>query len=438
MAIEDPLITTNLKSHIFSKQALYTDQPLKQSYIRAGHTVLSNDILADEIPWFNASSFSSFLDAWNATKNVLRKNDLIKIGDEIRRRNATVYGGEEVTDLNLDTYLEKFEFKPDEEGKYYLLNKDDKPVILYHPQADTIFSQLVANNNSGMSTNGVAYRLFNNSIPVERYLSVGDKTLNGYPSTGYAPDVTIDGKIATDGKDFYFNAFNGTILLSKPNGNNIVKASCYEYVGLYLDNIIKSLDDDINRRLTNGIISSNASFDAYIDYNNFKTIEVWVKIYTYNEVAVLGNIRLEETPNFIKKILYEVYNIFTSSKEYIDNEGRVYAKTNETYNESSETSSSDNVLYELTGATRRSEDVRFIINEEITDVYINSGNIYDSDSNLLKIPAEKIKITGMDEKLLVLNVRKTNNGYDYKYEFITENEYLNRNNLTIPTITKRV
>lgn len=429
---KESVISSNVKSHIFSKQALYPGQPLNHSYIKAGHTVLSEGVYSARIPWFNAGSFSSFQTAMDTMGSDMKKNDIIKIGSIIKIRNGLEYDPE---NPNYEEYLEDFDLTSnavtDEHGKtrFYLANSDDEFVIEYHP-ADTEFSVLTASNNSGMSSERMALRLFKNGVPVERYVSITDKVINGYPSSGYSPDVTIDNVLAVEGEDYYFNSFNGTIVLTKANTTETVRASCFEYVGDTLAATIDKINDSILDNLTSGLVSTTASFDAAIDYRNFKRIDVMAKVKTYNEVIDGdGNAVLVETTSIDELKLYQVYNVFERSIEYIDNQGRVFVDTGERYVDSK---GQDKPIYEITGAVRRTEDVRFLTESDI-NIRVNSGNVYDSGLNMITVPADNITATDTATKLLVLNLQRTGVGdaasYDYKYEMLSQAEYISRTGL---------
>lgn len=429
---KDSVISSNVKSHIFSKQALYPGQPLNHSYIKSGHTVLSENLYSDRIPWFNAGSFSSFQKAMDTLKGAMRKNDLIKIGSIIKIRNGNEY---DAANPSYEEYLEDFELTNnevvDEDGNthYYLANAADEYVVEYHT-GDTEFSILTASNNSGMSSERMALRLFRGDIPVERYVSITDKVLNGYPSSGYSPDVTIDGVLAVEGEDYYFNSFNGTILLTKANSGESVKAACFEYIGDTLDVTIDKIADSIDENLTKGLISTTASFDAAIDYRNFKKVDVWAEVKYYNEVVLPeGGSELVATTSVDLMSLYEVYNIFNTNIEYIDNQGRVFVDTGTRYVDED---GRDLPLYRITGAIRRTEDVRFLTESDL-NLRINSGNVYDSGSNLITIPASQVAVEDTASKLLVLNLQRSGSGnaasYEYSYELLTANEYLNKTGL---------
>lgn len=444
-----PVLESNAAAHLSSKLSLFPGQPFDNLYIKSGHTVLTNEILASDIPFFNASSFSSIEQAWDILKDALKYNDLIQIGSTIYKRTNIEYQDSStfpiVGDNSTQGYFEEYNFSS---NNYILQNHKGENVIKFHPNSDDIptkFDRLTMANNSGMDSNGLAWRLFENNVPIERFISPSDKILKGYPSTGYRPTVKIKKKDtlinASEKTDFYFYPYNGTILLNTNarTGTSTfeiseVNASCYEYIGVTLDTLVSSLSNSITQELTSGIISTNASFDAVIDYNDFKSIKAKVEIKTFNETSselIDGTMRfsLVESTSYGDITLYEVNNRVLQSTEYIDNTGKVYIKSDtnvvidgQNYN-----------IYAYTGEKRRSEDVNFVLKNDITNIYINPGNIYATDSKLVSIPEDKIEVpsnnTG-EERFLVLSVKKDNNSYSYNYKLLSRTDYLNENNLT--------
>lgn len=223
MALED-LIKNSEQMHVYSKTP--ANPTLNQSLAvnKGGHTIDTSDIWSSDIPWFGAGQFDTFDAAMEAIGDKLVINDLIKIGETIHKKVAA--------GTSSDSF-EEFVFDDNP-----LKNSKDEEVLVYHK--DVTFDILTGANNSKTDSNRYAARLFKDGVVVERLIGVTDKIVNGYPSTGFRPNIKFvigdTEKTLVEGVDYFFNAYAGMIqFVEKVPANATIKCSCFEYIGKKLN-----------------------------------------------------------------------------------------------------------------------------------------------------------------------------------------------------------
>ena len=254
-------LTNNEKFHIFSKSPVLSDMAVSQAVNKSGHTVSTNDVWADDVPWFTevADEAGAITRAADA-----RYNDLILWGSDIYVRKGDKTNGASTG----TTFAELWEKHTDlTEARAYALgsvttqtptnivtktveikNASDKVVLKYHvgKQIDLLTT---ANNANVAST--WAARMFIDGKVVDQFVSPTDKVFAGNPSTGYTTLVytatTASNKYGfvaegeADG-DFVNNAFAGIVQFNQSRtSTHKFAASVFEYVGDKLDATVAAL-----------------------------------------------------------------------------------------------------------------------------------------------------------------------------------------------------
>lgn len=254
-------LTNNEKFHIFSKSPVLSSMAVSQAVNKSGHTVSTNDVWADDVPWFTevADEAGAITRATDA-----RYNDLILWGSDIYVRKGDKTNGASTG----TTFAELWEKHTDlTEARAYALgsvttqtptnivtktvelkNASDKVVLKYHvgKQIDLLTT---ANNANVAST--WAARMFIDGKVVEQFVSPTDKVFAGNPSTGYTTLVytaTAAGNkygFVAEGEadgDFVNNAFAGIVQFNQSRNNtHKFAASVFEYVGDKLDSTVAKL-----------------------------------------------------------------------------------------------------------------------------------------------------------------------------------------------------
>lgn len=254
-------LTNNEKFHIFSKSPVLSSMAVSQAVNKSGHTVSTNDVWADDVPWFTevADEAGAITRAADA-----RYNDLILWGSDIYVRKGDKTNGASTG----TTFAELWEKHTDlTEARAYALgsvttqtptnivtktvelkNASDKVVLKYHvgKQIDLLTT---ANNANVAST--WAARMFIDGKVVDQFVSPTDKVFAGNPSTGYTTLVytaTAAGNkygFVAEGEsddDFVNNAFAGIVQFNKSrNDTHKFAASVFEYVGDKLDATVAAL-----------------------------------------------------------------------------------------------------------------------------------------------------------------------------------------------------
>ena len=258
-------LTNNEKFHIFSKSPVLSSMAVSQAVNKSGHTVSTNDIWADDIPWFTevADEAGAIARAADA-----RYNDLILWGSDIYIRKGSVGGGASTG----TTFDDLWDWHKDlTEARAYALNTvitktptsiapktieiknaSDKGVLKYHvgKQIDL----LTTANNANVPSTWAARMFFEDDKgskkPVNQFVSPTDKVYAGFPSTGYTTLVytaTADGNkygFVSEGEadgDFVNNAFAGIVQFNQSrNSGHYFAASIFEYVGDTLDEALEN------------------------------------------------------------------------------------------------------------------------------------------------------------------------------------------------------
>lgn len=288
-------LTNNEKFHIFSKSPVLSSMAVSQAVNKSGHTVSTNDVWADDVPWFTevADEAGAITRAADA-----RYNDLILWGSDIYVRKGDKTNGASTG----TTFAELWEKHTDlTEARAYALgsvttqtptnivtktvelkNASDKVVLKYHvgKQIDLLTT---ANNANVAST--WAARMFIDGKVVDQFVSPTDKVFAGNPSTGYTTLVytaTAAGNnygFVAEGEadeDFVNNAFAGIVQFNQSrNDTHKFAASVFEYVGDKLDTALSSIDEkiqDIVGTTMEGVVASvgttTAATNAGISVNS--------------------------------------------------------------------------------------------------------------------------------------------------------------------------
>ena len=258
-------LSNNEKFHIFSKSPVLSSMAVSQAVNKSGHTVSTNDVWADDVPWFTevADEAGAITRAADA-----RYNDLILWGSDIYVRKGDKTNGASTG----TTFAELWEKHTDlTEARAYALgsvttqtptnivtktveikNASDKVVLKYHvgKQIDLLTT---ANNANVAST--WAARMFIDGKVVDQFVSPTDKVFAGNPSTGYTTLVyTADSASAKYGfvaegeadADFVNNAFAGIVQFNQSrNDTHKFAASVFEYVGDKLDTTLGNIREEI-------------------------------------------------------------------------------------------------------------------------------------------------------------------------------------------------
>jgi hypothetical protein len=254
-------LTNNEKFHIFSKSPVLSSMAVSQAVNKSGHTVSTNDVWADDVPWFTevADEAGAITRAADA-----RYNDLILWGSDIYVRKGDKTNGASTGTTFAELWEKHTELT---EARAYALgsvttqtptnivtktveikNASDKVVLKYHvgKQIDLLTT---ANNANVAST--WAARMFIDGKVVDQFVSPTDKVFAGNPSTGYTTLVytatTASNKygFVAEGEaegDFVNNAFAGIVQFNQSRtSTHKFAASVFEYVGDKLDATVAKL-----------------------------------------------------------------------------------------------------------------------------------------------------------------------------------------------------
>lgn len=288
-------LTNNEKFHIFSKSPVLSSMAVSQAVNKSGHTVSTNDVWADDVPWFTevADEAGAITRAADA-----RYNDLILWGSDIYVRKGDKTNGAS-TGTTFDELWEKHTDLT--AARAYALgsvttqtptnivtktvelkNASDKVVVKYHvgKQIDLLTT---ANNANVAST--WAARMFIDGKVVDQFVSPTDKVFAGNPSTGYTTlvytattagnkyDFVAEGE--ADG-DFVNNAFAGIVQFNQSRDDtHKFAASVFEYVGEKLDSTVSKLanavfgegggEDDPDASLTQKVAQNTSAIGTIED-----------------------------------------------------------------------------------------------------------------------------------------------------------------------------
>lgn len=266
--------------HTFSKTQVNSDankpqfSSLGNTVNKSGHTVQSNEIWTEAIPFFGLGVPADF----SSTAQV---NDLVKDADGvIWQRNATPY-----TDANGTYWTQKTKsitsFAKGADGKYtftevdgalvdgsYLLNAAGAPTVKYH--AKKRLTPLVSDNNAFIDSEKDASRLKIDGKWVDQFIGVTDVYVNGSAAVSYAPVLFSNSSSTTPlkagaGEDYLDYCATGIILWDKSEctGNEVI--SCFEYVGAKLDTSLSDIRKDVQDIIgttMEGVVASVTASDA--------------------------------------------------------------------------------------------------------------------------------------------------------------------------------
>lgn len=275
----------NEKFHIFSKSPVLSSMAVSQAVNKSGHTVSTNDVWADDVPWFTevADEAGAITRAADA-----RYNDLILWGSDIYVRKGDKTNGASTGTTFAELWEKHTELT---EARAYALgsvttqtptnivtktveikNASDKVVLKYHvgKQIDLLTT---ANNANVAST--WAARMFIDGKVVDQFVSPTDKVFAGNPSTGYTTLVytaTAAGNkygFVAEGEadgDFVNNAFAGIVQFNQSrNSGHKFAASVFEYVGDKLDTTLGNIREEIQDIVgvtMEGVVASVTANDA--------------------------------------------------------------------------------------------------------------------------------------------------------------------------------
>jgi hypothetical protein len=253
--------TSNLSLyHTFSKTPVDSNTnsaaaQLGNAINKSGHTVQSNEIWTESIPFFGlAATTTAIHTKFSATAKV---NDLVKDSDgKIWQRNSTAYStSAEFADLWSEKTKSITSFTKGTDGKYtfteadgalvdgsYLINSEGVPTVKYYEKRTLTI--LTADNNANTNSDNKASRLQIDGKWIDQFIGVTDIYVNGSAAVSYAPvlrktkdDAPMQ---AGPGKGYMDYCATGLILWeSSAAGTEVI--DCFEYVGAKLDSTVAKL-----------------------------------------------------------------------------------------------------------------------------------------------------------------------------------------------------
>ena len=254
--------TSNLSLyHTFSKTPVDSNTnsaaaQLGNAINKSGHTVQSNEIWTESIPFFGlAATTTAIHNKFSATAKV---NDLVKDSDgKIWQRNSTAYSASaKFADLWSEKTKSITSFTKGADGKYtfteanealadgsYLLNSDGIPTVKYYEKR--LLTRLTADNNANTNSDNKASRLQIDGKWIDQFIGVTDIYLNGSAAVSYAPVLRKTNNDAPmqagPGKGYMDYCATGLILWeSSAAGTEVI--DCFEYVGAKLDATVAKLN----------------------------------------------------------------------------------------------------------------------------------------------------------------------------------------------------
>lgn len=276
------------KTQVNGKTAKPQYSSLGNTVNKSGHTVQSNEIWTEEIPFFGkAGDEAAMHSSFSAAS---RPNDLVKVGTKIYIRNTTPYTEgatyaqlwtEKTTSVSSLTKGENEQY-PTVAGALvdgtYLLNAAGVPVVKYHERA--LLTPLIADNNAFIDSENQASRLKIDGTWVEQFIGVTDSYVNGSASVCYAPAIykTVGASAplsAGPGSDYLDYCATGTILWDKAVCAGTEVITCFEYVGKKLATSISSIHtelDSINAQLGSGTGENSIGSRLTEVENDIKTL----------------------------------------------------------------------------------------------------------------------------------------------------------------------
>lgn len=251
--------TSNLSLyHTFSKTPVDSNTSsaaaqLGNAINKSGHTVQSNEIWTESIPFFGlAATTTAIHTKFSATAKV---NDLVKDSDgKIWQRNSVEYTAEaKFADLWFEKTTSITSTTKDSDGNYptaagalldgsYLLNSEGVPTVKYYEKR--LLTRLTADNNANTNSDNKASRLQIDGKWIDQFIGVTDIYLNGSAAVSYAPvlrkSASASPMQAGPGKGYMDYCATGLILWeSSASGSEVI--DCFEYVGEKLNATVASL-----------------------------------------------------------------------------------------------------------------------------------------------------------------------------------------------------
>lgn len=256
--------TANLSLyHTFSKTPVDSNTSsaaaqLGNAINKSGHTVQSNEIWTESIPFFGlAATTTAIHNKFSATAKV---NDLVKDSDgKIWQRNSTLPqfdASGALTSTFEDLWFEKttsITSNVKVDGAYpttdgalvdgsYLLNSEGVPTVKYYEKR--LLTRLTADNNANTNSDNKASRLQIDGKWIDQFIGVTDIYLNGSAAVSYAPVLrqspSASPMQAGPVKGYMDYCATGLILWeSSASGTEVI--DCFEYVGEKLNSTVASL-----------------------------------------------------------------------------------------------------------------------------------------------------------------------------------------------------
>lgn len=251
--------TSNLSLyHTFSKTPVDSNTSsaaaqLGNAINKSGHTVQSNEIWTESIPFFGlAATTTAIHTKFSATAKV---NDLVKDSDgKIWQRNNEEYtASAKFDDLWFEKTTSIISTTKDADGNYptaagalvdgsYLLNSEGVPTVKYYEKR--LLTILTADNNANTNSDKKASRLQIDGKWIDQFIGVTDIYLNGSAAVSYAPVLRATSSSspmqAGPSKGYMDYCATGLILWeSSAAGTEVI--DCFEYVGEKLDSTVASL-----------------------------------------------------------------------------------------------------------------------------------------------------------------------------------------------------
>lgn len=254
-------ISDNQKFHIFSKSPVRANMELFQATNKSGHTIISEEVRTDDIPWF-----INVPDVNNPPSYVKdpRKNDIIFQGKFNSLSTAAIcktWDGEKWVD------------GPNLKENPILKNENDDNVIQVHFENNIEY--VSDTNNAGTTSDKqAAFVLKTNGEMLTHFVSPTDKIYNGIPSNGYGLYLFLDNQLQseTDSNDngYIANSYAGIIQFNKARseGANKFKVITFEYIGGYLSKSLNKIGDDLKDYIDEEIKEHNKEFIAHKNNQN--------------------------------------------------------------------------------------------------------------------------------------------------------------------------
>lgn len=267
--------------HTFSKTPVDSNTSsaaaqLGNAINKSGHTVQSNEIWTESIPFFGlAATTTAIHNKFSATAKV---NDLVKDADgKIWQRNNVEYtANTEFADLWFEKTTSITSTTKDADGNYptaagalldgsYLLNSEGIPTVKYYEKR--LLTRLTADNNANTNSDNKASRLQIDGKWIDQFIGVTDIYLNGSAAVSYAPvlrqSASASPMQAGPGKGYMDYCATGLILWeSSAAGTEVI--DCFEYVGAKLNTALTTISDsvkDIINTTMQGVVASVGTTD---------------------------------------------------------------------------------------------------------------------------------------------------------------------------------